>query len=109
MNLESITIQLLEKKSELELRLERTHKHIYQREEPVSANFSEQVKQTENDGLVMTLEAEAIEEIAQINIALKRIDNKNYTECSKCGGKIAEERLQAIPYSNTCINCAGQK
>ena len=42
---------LLEKKAELEARLVRTHKHIHGREEPVSARFSEQVKETENDGL----------------------------------------------------------
>lgn len=106
MNLESIIEELNTRKTELESRLERTHKHIYQKDEPVSANFSEQVKQTENDGLVMALEVEGVEELAQVNNALQRISDNVYHNCAHCGGSIGEDRLKAIPYTDSCINCA---
>ena len=28
-----------------------------------------------------------------------------YGRCEFCGGKIAEARLNALPYTNTCIDC----
>lgn len=106
MDIDGIKKELRACKVEMESRLERTHKHIYQKEEPVSPNFSEQVKQTENDELVMVLEAEAIEEIAQINNALLRIEDKSYLLCAHCGEPIGEQRLVAIPYTDSCIDCA---
>ena len=106
MEIEKIKAELIKSKAELESRLKRTHKHIYQKDEPVSANFSEQVKQTENDQLVRALEADGIEEIAQINTALHRIEEDIYQLCAHCGEEISEERLQAIPYTDSCIECA---
>jgi len=106
MDLESIKEELGVRKTELEGRLERTHKHIYQKEQPVSPNFNEQVKETENDGLVMALEVEGIEELSQVNKALQRISEGAYLNCAHCGKLIAEERLEAIPYADSCIGCA---
>ena len=106
MDLEQIKSELMSTKAEIESRLERTHKHIYHKDEPVSANFSEQIKQTENDQLVRALEEEGQEELKQINLALKRLEEGEYLECSACGGDIGEQRLLAIPYTSLCINCA---
>lgn len=106
MNLEQVKADLLSTKAEIEARLERTHKHIYRKEEPVSPNFNEQVKQTENDSLVRALEEEGQEELRLINRALQRIGAGTYTECSHCGQPIGDQRLAAIPYAEMCINCA---
>ena len=106
MESDKIKTDLLERKAELESRVERTHRHTYHRDEPVSPNFNEQVKQTENDELVRALEAEAKEEIAQINNALHRIEEDVYELCAHCGEEIAAQRLQAIPYTDSCIECA---
>jgi RNA polymerase-binding protein DksA len=106
MNLDEVKASLLANKAEIESRLERTHKHIYQREEPVSANFNEQIKQTENDQLVQALEQEGKEELRQINNALKRLAAGEYRVCAGCGEDIGEQRLKAIPYTDHCIRCA---
>ena len=106
MNLEEVKASLLATKAELEARVERTHKHTFQKEEPVSANFNEQIKQTENDALVRALEQEGLDELRQINNALKRLDDGEYTSCSSCGEEIGEQRLLAIPYTDLCIDCA---
>lgn len=44
-------------------------------------------------------------ELTQIEHALKRIVEGHYGRCEFCGGKIAEARLNALPYTNTCIDC----
>lgn len=106
MDMKQIRQQLLEQKAELESRLQRTHKHIYEKDQPVSANFNEQIKETENDQLVMSLEAEANEELNQIRKALQRIDEGDYLDCARCGEAIGERRLAAVPYTDRCINCA---
>jgi DnaK suppressor protein len=44
-------------------------------------------------------------ELGQIEHALKRIVQGVYGRCEFCGGKIAEARLNALPYTNSCIDC----
>ncbi len=106
MNLVEAKQRLLSAKGEIEARLERTHKHLYGKEAPVSANFHEQVVETGNDALVQTLEAGGRAELQQINHALQRIENGDYETCSVCGTTIGEPRLLAIPYTDRCIKCA---
>jgi len=106
MNQEQARATLLELKAELEARLARTHKHLHGREEPVSARFSEQVKETENDVLVQVLDAEGQQELHQVNHALQRLDLGGYFSCSRCGAEIGAARLKAIPFTDRCIACA---
>lgn len=44
-------------------------------------------------------------ELSQIEHALKRIVAGSYGRCEFCGVKIAEARLNALPYTNSCIDC----
>jgi DnaK suppressor protein len=99
---------LLGMKAEIEARLARTHKHIHEKEEPVSPRFDEQIKQTEDDQLVYALDQEGQQELGQIKLALLRIEAGQYATCSSCGADIGKSRLQAIPYTELCIKCATQ-
>jgi DnaK suppressor protein len=45
-------------------------------------------------------------ELGQIEHALQRIVEGVYGRCEYCGGKISEARLNALPYTNCCIDCA---
>jgi DnaK suppressor protein len=38
--------------------------------------------------------------------ALRRIEDGTYGICTNCGKPIGEERLQALPWTNLCIDCA---
>ena len=40
-----------------------------------------------------------------IDSALMRIEQGKYGLCLKCGKRIPQERLEAIPYAFLCINC----
>src|SRR5690606_20022830 len=44
-------------------------------------------------------------ELGQIEHALQRIAAGMYGRCEFCGGKISEARLNALPYTNSCIDC----
>ncbi|MBL4608961.1 MAG: TraR/DksA family transcriptional regulator [Pseudomonadales bacterium] len=97
---------LLAKKEEIEARLRRTDKHIHHRDEPLSADFSEQASEVSNFEVMIALDKEGKEEISQINAALGRIESGKYDECSACGTSINKKRLEAIPYTTYCLACS---
>lgn len=44
--------------------------------------------------------------LEQINQAIDRIETGSYGLCQECGQPIARPRLQALPYTPHCIECA---
>src|SRR3954454_22202574 len=60
---------------------------------------------TANDEISSQLVEIESRELGQIEHALKRIVQGVYGRCEYCGGKIAEARLNALPYTNSCIDC----
>jgi RNA polymerase-binding protein DksA len=46
--------------------------------------------------------------LAQIDAALDRLDEGTYGKCRRCGEDIEAARLEAIPYTPFCANCADQ-
>ncbi len=60
---------------------------------------------TANDEISTQLVEIESRELSQIEHALDRIVLGVYGRCEFCGGKILEARLNALPYTNTCIDC----
>src|SRR5213082_2125430 len=58
-----------------------------------------------NDEICSQLVEIESRELGQIEHALQRIAAGVYGRCEYCNGKIAEARLNALPYTNTCIDC----
>lgn len=50
----------------------------------------------------------AVEEELQTEIvhALARLAQNRYGVCERCGGRIAKDRLRALPYARYCMPCA---
>ncbi len=46
--------------------------------------------------------------LAQIDEALRRIENGNFGECRQCGEQIAEARIRAFPFTTLCIDCKAE-
>jgi RNA polymerase-binding protein DksA len=44
--------------------------------------------------------------LGHIDAALIRIDDGSYGNCERCGQAIGEERLNAVPYTARCADCA---
>ena len=45
-------------------------------------------------------------ELSRVEAALRSIDDGTYGTCTNCGNPIGVERLEAIPWVATCIDCA---
>jgi RNA polymerase-binding protein DksA len=53
-----------------------------------------------------TLEDNEEHLLGLIDAALKRIEDGTYGICVNCGRPISEERLEALPWAEFCIDCA---
>src|SRR5947209_7374352 len=60
---------------------------------------------TANDEINSQLAEIESRELGQIEHALQRFVAGVYGRCEYCGGKIAEARINALPYTNSCIDC----
>jgi len=45
-------------------------------------------------------------QLLQVDAALASLDGGTYGACKTCGNPIAPERLEAIPWVPSCIDCA---
>jgi len=61
--------------------------------------------ETANDEISSQLAEIESRELGQIEHALKRIASGVYGRCEYCGEKIGEARVNALPYTNSCIDC----
>jgi DnaK suppressor protein len=43
--------------------------------------------------------------IKQIDAAFRRLEQGRYGLCEDCGGEIALERLEALPFATRCVDC----
>jgi RNA polymerase-binding protein DksA len=52
-----------------------------------------------------TLEENSGQVLAEIDAALKRIEDGTYGTCTNCRQEIPRERLEAYPWASLCIDC----
>ena len=98
------TLQVLQdKKIQLETRINAIERDF---KKGRSQDFSEQTTECENDQVLDEIHHEAKIELQQVIAALLRIKNEEYGVCITCAEAIAPQRLQALPYIDTCIRCA---
>ena len=46
--------------------------------------------------------------LAEVQRALKKLDEETYGVCDECGQEIAPERLEALPWATYCVRCASR-
>lgn len=95
--------QLEARRDELRARILRIEQDL---EEPVSATFSEQALEREDEEVLEDLGHAGRQEIRMIDAALQRIEQGEYGYCAKCGEPVAEERLDILPHTPLCRACA---
>lgn len=103
MKLDDITSALQAKEQELATRIVAIENDF---KKGRSQDFAEQTTETENDQVLDEIHHEAKRELQQVKDALVRICEGNYGRCQDCEEPINPQRLTALPYINTCINCA---
>lgn len=75
-------------------------------DQPHSAMFAEAAIERESDEVLEDLGASGLQEIRMIEAALARISDGVYGDCVTCGDPISEERLNVLPQTPKCRNCA---
>ena len=108
--LEELKQQLLQKKEELETKLNEIAirdeagnweaKYIDQgRDDETNAN---EVEDWANRTSVVEV---LVKDLEAINLALKKMTNGTYGKCEVCGTDIPVERLKVMPEARTCAKC----
>lgn len=46
-----------------------------------------------------------LQKLAQVRNAIAKIKSSHYGICIRCGNKISQDRLRAIPYATVCMDC----
>jgi RNA polymerase-binding protein DksA len=68
-------------------------------------HLADTATETYDRELDYTLEENSEHLLAEIDAALKRIEEGTYGTCTNCGQPIALERLEALPWATLCIDC----
>ena len=102
---EAIRKRLVDRRTELERRIERITDDVRRTGKPLDQDFAEQAVERENDEVMDALGAAARAELQQIRNALKRIESEEYGICVDCGEPIPLKRLEALPFSERCVAC----
>lgn len=90
-------------KAELRKRVSTIHEHA---RNPLEQDSAEQAAQLGNVAVVSALESEAVQQIAEIDAALQRLEAGTYGACVSCGEPIGEGRLKVRPAATQCRDCA---
>ncbi len=75
-------------------------------DETPTKDFEDFAQETEENEVMESLGNAGLKEIEMINAALQRIKDGIYGECQRCGDDILPERLEVVPYTPLCRNCA---
>lgn len=57
---------------------------------------------------VAALLAQAREHLAELDLAVERLEAGDYGRCEECGESIPAARLEVRPAATTCVGCAGR-
>jgi DnaK suppressor protein len=57
----------------------------------------------------LSLAENAVSLLDQVDEALERIEGDGYGNCESCGAPIPVARLEALPYTKLCIDCASDR
>lgn len=74
-----------------------------------SRDWEEMAIERETDEVLEDLGVSAQQEVRMIEAALRRIEEDEYGFCVQCGAEIGQERLDLIPATPFCRNCAPKK
>lgn len=71
-----------------------------------STDWEELAVEREGDEVLESMGISAQQEMRQIEAALERLDEGEYGVCTVCGERISDKRLDVLPYTPFCRNCA---
>jgi DnaK suppressor protein len=72
------------------------------------SGFADSSQVTAERGEAEALATTLKETLAEVEHALAKFDEGNFGKCEDCGKEIPAARLEAMPSSRYCIDCAGK-
>lgn len=101
---------IAERKSGLEARLADLKARLTRIDDELdshqSKDWEDLATEREGDEVLEGMGQSGLQEIRRIEAALQRIESGEYGACMKCGAEIAPERLDTLPDTPFCRNCA---
>ncbi|WP_149142881.1 TraR/DksA family transcriptional regulator [Gemmobacter caeruleus] len=98
------------RKAQLEARLAELQTRLDEIEAELDSHdardWEEMATEREGDEVLEGIGLSGQQEIRMIEAALARIAEGEYGACAKCGAEIGEERLDVLPFTPFCRNCA---
>jgi DnaK suppressor protein len=98
--------KLLARAGELRDRLTRVRQDLRRERDPLPRDSDDAAIAMENDEVLQALEQSAAGELQRIQYALERLRDGTFARCASCGAAIDAERLQAVPDTTFCRDCA---
>ncbi len=95
--------QLRKQLAELEGRLQRIGTHLEKTPDP---DWEDRATEAEMDEVLEGLGSAGTIEVEAIHAALRRIEDGTYGYCGRCGNEISDRRLDILPHTALCRNCA---
>lgn len=102
-NVQHYEKRLRDRLAELGERLEEIEGDL---EEKADDDFEERATERENDEVLENLGSAGLAEIKMIQAALARIREGTFGVCVACGEPISSERLDVLPHTPRCKDCA---
>jgi DnaK suppressor protein len=104
-DLENLREVLLAKREEVNHRIEHLRHEIQMDQEPED-EAGVAVRNSSAGMAIGNIERE-LRTLAEIDLSLRRMETGEYGICGVCGENIPIARLNAIPWTRRCVECAG--
>lgn len=85
------------------------HSERVERLEGIDENFADSAAATAERSEILAFIVKARERLADVEAALRKMDEGTYGICEDCGRPISEARLEARPLSVRCVDCAAKR
>lgn len=101
---------LKQRKAQLEGRLQELESRLQsidtELEDHNNPDVEDHATEVESDEVLERIGIAAQQEIRMIEAALERVADGSYGICARCGEDITEQRLDVLPYTPICKDCA---
>jgi DnaK suppressor protein len=103
--LEELRTRLVDRRQEILQRLDNYGEALAYLEQSRPTEFSEEAQEEAAANSLKALDQRERRELAEIVLALNRMDSGEYGVCERCEKRIGAARLNALPMVRFCIDC----
>lgn len=105
--LEELRQVLLAKREELNTRIEQRRQEILMEQDHDPEDEAGVALRNSSAGMAIANIERELSTLREIDLSLRRMETGEYGICGVCGEDIPVPRLNAIPWTRRCVECAG--